>query len=199
MSTITRQVLQPCRAPTVASVVRSQQRSKEPRTRLRRTTITQVITSYIEAPCLIYRAVRWDGVLAYRSKRSAIRTPIVGGTGMFGHHVADLLASNGHEVTIGTRRQPRPSRRIRCCSVITPPASSLRPTWNRSTRSCSLDSDTATATSTLVRIDLLDDRPVLHSFGSYADRLVRCGDGMWRFVRRVPMPEAFNPDLGIVL
>lgn len=36
-----------------------------------------------------------------------MRTLIVGGTGMIGCHVADLLAARGHEVTIGARKRPR--------------------------------------------------------------------------------------------
>lgn len=35
-----------------------------------------------------------------------MKTLIVGGTGMIGYHVADLLAANGHDVVIGARRPP---------------------------------------------------------------------------------------------
>jgi nucleoside-diphosphate-sugar epimerase len=35
-----------------------------------------------------------------------MKTLIVGGTGLIGNHVADLLTSQGHEVVIGARRKP---------------------------------------------------------------------------------------------
>jgi ketosteroid isomerase-like protein len=61
------------------------------------------------------------------------------------------------------------------------------------------DGDTATVGSMFLRVDQFGGRPVLHTFGRYADRLVRCPDGEWRFVHRVPILEALNPDLGVIL
>lgn len=38
-----------------------------------------------------------------------MKTLIVGGTGLIGYHVADLLASHGLEVVIAARRNPSPT------------------------------------------------------------------------------------------
>lgn len=62
-----------------------------------------------------------------------------------------------------------------------------------------IDGETATVTSMFLRVDLFEGRPIRHSFGRDSDRFVRCPDGEWRFIHRVPLAEALNPELGIVL
>lgn len=47
-----------------------------------------------------------------------------------------------------------------------------------------LDGDRATVESGFARLDEGEDGPIVRSFGRYADVLVRCDDGRWRFAER---------------
>lgn len=53
-----------------------------------------------------------------------------------------------------------------------------------------VDGATARAESYFARLDRVDGRPVIRSFGRYLDRLVRCADGAWRFAERMAEVEA---------
>lgn len=55
----------------------------------------------------------------------------------------------------------------------------------------SVHGDEATVSSYFTRLDANEDgEPVVHAFGRYRDRLVRCRDGRWRFTERVAEVEA---------
>lgn len=57
----------------------------------------------------------------------------------------------------------------------------------------SVDGDEASAQSYFVRLDDdPDGAPRVHGFGRYVDRLVRGGDGRWRFLERIAELEAFD-------
>lgn len=47
-----------------------------------------------------------------------MKTLIVGGTGLIGYHVADLLASHGHDVVVGARRAPAPHSPVAAYPVL---------------------------------------------------------------------------------
>ena len=54
----------------------------------------------------------------------------------------------------------------------------------------SLSGSTAEVSSYFMRVDALEQKPVIRSFGRYHDRLRRCSDGIWRFTARVVEVEA---------
>ena len=53
-----------------------------------------------------------------------------------------------------------------------------------------LSGSTAEVSSYFLRVDALEQKPVVRSFGRYLDRLRRCSDGAWRFTARVVEVEA---------
>jgi len=57
-----------------------------------------------------------------------------------------------------------------------------------------VDGDAATAQSCFMRIDLVEGRREILSFGRYRDRMVRGVDGAWRFAERVMEVESAPGD-----
>lgn len=57
-----------------------------------------------------------------------------------------------------------------------------------------IDGDAATAESYFLRIDLIEGRREILSFGRYRDRMVRSADGAWRFAERVMEVESAPGD-----
>lgn len=57
----------------------------------------------------------------------------------------------------------------------------------------SVTAQEATALSYFARLDETPNGPVIDVFGRYRDRLVRCGDGRWRFKHRVSEVEGRAP------
>ncbi|WP_157215537.1 nuclear transport factor 2 family protein [Flavisphingomonas formosensis] len=57
-----------------------------------------------------------------------------------------------------------------------------------------IDGDDATAESYFLRIDLIEGRREILSFGRYRDRIVRGADGIWRFAERVMEVESAPGD-----
>jgi 3-phenylpropionate/cinnamic acid dioxygenase small subunit len=55
-----------------------------------------------------------------------------------------------------------------------------------------LEGDTATAVSYLIRVDDAGGRLWLYSMGRYVDKLVRSSDGRWRIAERIVELEAVN-------
>jgi hypothetical protein len=53
-----------------------------------------------------------------------------------------------------------------------------------------IDGDRASVASGFARLDETDGGPILRSFGRYADELVRCPDGRWRFTQRLASIES---------
>jgi ketosteroid isomerase-like protein len=56
-----------------------------------------------------------------------------------------------------------------------------------------LSGDEASVDSMFARLDVFPDGPQMSTFGRYRDRLRRCPDGRWRFVRRDAEIEASRP------
>ena len=56
-----------------------------------------------------------------------------------------------------------------------------------------LSADEATVESYWVRLDEEPAGPYIWAFGRYRDRLVRCGDGAWRFAERRIEREGLRP------
>jgi hypothetical protein len=55
-----------------------------------------------------------------------------------------------------------------------------------------VDGDTAHSTSYFAVLVDFEDRPCVWVFGRYTDTLARCGDGKWRFAKRIAQVESVD-------